>query len=413
MGLRDLFSRGGLPAQSRALTEGDLFWGTGGAPEFYDVGGDNALRISAVYSATSLIADMLSGLSIDVFRRERPGATPVVIDPPRWMSQPDDRLSDFDFWHQGITSALLRGNAFGLVFRDHTSQGAPVREVEWQHPSWVSVDESAWLPAYRVQGSLPLYDERTRSGGGIVHVRGYLKAGTVIGLNPIANFRHQMETARNALQTARDFYDQRAQPSGVLSSKAQLPQGKATEVKAQLRSEMEPGSVLVLDGTNWAWEQLSLSPADMLFLDAIEATANQIAAIYRVEPEDVGGKATNSLKYSTVEGNQRKLTLRTLLSWARRFEQGMSPLLDDPRDYMRFNFDELIRPNALELEKVTSERLNNGTQTLTEARAARNLPPLTADEVATWQAWFRTSKGSYADTMPLADILAQLSKGGD
>lgn len=407
MGLRDLFSRRGLTA--RALTAGDMFLREG-SPEFYDVGGDSALRLHAVYAATSLIADQLSGLSIDCFRRERPGATPVLIDPPRWMDQPDDRVSDFDFWHQGFTSALLRGNAFGRVFRDAFGL---VREVEWQHPSWVSVDEtSAWLPAFYVRGE-PFRDERTRLGGGIVHARGYVKAGTILGLNPVANFRLQLETARNALQTARDWYGERAQPSGVLSSKAALAPGKATETKAALRAELEPGAVLVLDGSNWSWEQLSLSPADMAFLDAIEATATQIAAIFRVDAVDVGGKPGDSLTYATVEGNQRKLTLRTLLPWARRMEQAMRPLMDDPRDYFRFNFDDLTRPDALTTEKVATERLANGTQTLAEARSARNLPMLTDAEVAQWLAWYRTSKAASVGSDDLAGALAQLTKGGD
>lgn len=407
-----MFSR--VPS-TRALTEGDLFWTSdGSAPEFYDVGGDNALRVVAVHSATSLIADMLAGLTIDVVRREAGRKRLTMIDPPKWMDQPDDRVSDFDFWHQGITSTLLRGNACGLVFREKRGDPfSPVREVEWQHPSWVSIDESSWLPTYRV-GSATLYDERTRPGGGLVHVRGYIKAGTVVGLNPVANFRHQIETARNAMQTARDFYGERGVPASILSSKSKLLGDKSKEIQAKIRQELRPGETLVLDGTNWDWEQLSLSPGDLMFLDAIEATANQIAAIYRVDPEDVGGKVVSSLKYSTVEGNQRKLTNRTLLSWARRFEQGMRPLLDNPAtDRMRFSFDELIRPDAMTREKVTTERLLNGTQTLPEARDERNQPPLTDVEIAQWQAWYRTNKGVQADTASLADVLAQLTKGGD
>lgn len=393
--------------QRRDMTFQQMWETADYGPGFYDVGGENALRVIAVYAAVSQIADALSSLQMRTYRAER--GQLVEIDPPQWLHQPDDRVSDFDWLHQGLSSVLLRGNAYARVFRDDRLQ---VREVEWQHPTQVSVDESSqWLPVYRVGGA-ELWNERTRFGGGLVHVPGFLLPGTVKGLGPVGLFRSWFEMSRNVGETARKWYGERAMPASILSSKAELKKGQASEVQEKINGEIEPGRVMVVDGANWAWTPVSLSPADMQFLNAIEASATQVAAIFRVEPEDVGGKSSSSLKYSTVEGNQRKFNLRTLMSWARRFEQGLRPLLENPEtDVLRFDLDDLARPDAEAQARITAAELNAGTLTLAEARQMRGRTPLTDADISDWQAWFRAVKSFSApsdDVAGLLDAITQL-----
>lgn len=399
----------GRGEQRRSGGDLPLSWDGFTTSAWADVHGDSALRIIAVYAAVSQIADSLAGLSIRTQRRER--GRWVEIDPPKWMDQPDDRVSDFDWIHQALTSVLLRGNAYGLAFRDDYGL---CTEVEWQHPSWVSVDDSSgWLPRYSVRGKT-FFSERTRPGGGLVHIPGFILPGTVEGLSPVGLFRNWFEMSRNATETAREWYGERAMPASILASKAELKKGQAAEMQARINAEIEPGRIMVVDGANWGWTPVSLSPSDMLFLDTIEATATQIAAIYRTEPEDVGGKPNNSLKYSTVEGNQRKFNTRTLLAWARRFEQGLRPLLDDPvTDRLRFDLDEMARPDAEAQARITAAELNAGTLTLQEAREQRGRAPLSDADIANWLAWYRTNKSAAAESTPIADLLSDLVNKGN
>lgn len=364
---------GRVPA--RSLESFDV-WGSDSAPEFYDVGGDNVLRIAAVFSAVGLIADSVAALPLQFYRRE--GDTRRRIADPVWAQQPDDRLSTYDWMHQAMVSLLLRGNAYGRVFRDRFGR---VSEVEWQHPSKVSIDESKWAPRYLIGGK-PFGG--IRQGGDILHLPAFVMPGSVVGKSPVTLFRHQFETSRSAQQTARDFYADRAIPSGLLTSSAPLTGEAATTAKARWKESVRPGDVAVMDGTRWTWEQVTLSAADMAFLDAIQAGATEIAAIYRVEPEDIGGKASGSLRYSTVEGNQRKFNLRTLTPWTTRIEQAIAPLLG-PGEFAKFNLDALARPDLLARSQATSEQLRNGTLTLAEARALEDRAPLTEAELASWR----------------------------
>jgi HK97 family phage portal protein len=306
----------------------------------------------------------------------------------------------YDWKHQMLSSLLLRGNAYGLVIRNTFGKLA---HIVWIPPAMVTVDEltSPLTPIYAFAG-----DERQHinvaQGGDILHLRAYTVPGTVVALSPVGLFRKQFEMARGALMTAHQFYEGRAIPGGILKSEVKGLDHKVTdEAKERFTSAVSQGGVVALDA-NWSWEQVSLSASDAAFLDTIQATSNQIAAMYRVEPEDVGGEPGHSLKYTTVEGNQRKFNTRTLMPWATRIEYALPPVLA-PGVFMKHNFDALARPNLLELNRSISEELRNGTLTLPEARALRDRRPLTEQEIDDWQEWYATTKSqSESDATSLA-----------
>lgn len=350
------------------------------SPAWFDVGGENALRISAVYSAISLIADSLAGVTLNTFRSEGGVNVPTVA--PVWLDNPDDRLTTFDWVHQCLSSLLLRGNAYALVLRD---QAGNVREVEWQKPVDVTVNEDSWAPVYAVRGFPHM---SVLQGGDLLHVRGFVKPGSVVGLSPVGLFREQFEMSRNAQVFATQVYDGGyVSPSAVAKNTAAvLSQTQADEVKTRIKASVQAGDPIVLD-KNWDWQALSLSPAETHFLETIKATATQIGAIFRVDPRDIGGTSDGSLTYSTVEGNQRKFVQRTLMPWALRLEAAFKQLLD-PGQIIRFDLEQLARPLALERAKVDTEQLNNGTLTLDEARLGQGRAPLTAQQVSQWQSRF-------------------------
>ena len=105
MGFRDtLANLVGWGQSTRALTAGDIFLSTEAPIEFYDVGGDNALRISAVYSAVGLIADALS----------KPSDDPARVA----LAQEAQRLFRDDFmfipWYKQTMSRWANANVAGM-----------------------------------------------------------------------------------------------------------------------------------------------------------------------------------------------------------------------------------------------------------------------------------------------------------
>ncbi|MEE8735359.1 phage portal protein [Bifidobacterium subtile] len=395
--------------QQRSI-DGQSVFGDGWSPDspWTDISGDNVLRVASVFGAVRLIADGVASLPWGLWQSAGTGSAPSRLPDPEWFETPDDRFSTFDWIHQGLVELLLHGNAYGIVWR---RDDGSVREIDWVPRSDVTVqdiDSSSqrhW-PRYWVNGveitaiRSPLGAAQPAGTPLMLHVPAFAVTGTVRGINPIAQFRSQFEMSRNATDTANSFFGQRAPiPGGILKNDQTLNQEQADTAKQRFRDSVKPGDVATLD-KHWSFEKVTLDAGDLQFLETIKASATQIAVIFGVDPRDIGGSEDSSLTYSTVEGNERKLVLRTLQPWAIRLQQALSPVanLDKPfgapRRFVRFDLDARSKPDALTWAKVQSERLDNGTLTLGEARVDNGDPALSMQDVDDWQTWYRTTKSS-------------------
>lgn len=350
--------------------------------------GDMALRVIPVYSAVSWIADSIAVLPLNIFKHF--GDVRRKTPYPAWMLKPDPRVSFYDWIHQLAVSVLLRGNAYGIVFKNRDGS---IFRVEWIHPDRVSVDESyetsAW-PVYHVGG---LSETSIEQGGRILHVRGFTVPGSVKGLSPVALFKSQFETAMWAAEYGHDWFENSAVPTGILKNVvATLSPEDMAEAKAAFKKATAKREPVTLD-KNWSWEQVSLTPEEAQFLATIKASATLIAAIFRVDPEEIGGEAASSLTYSTRESNQTKYNIRTLLPWVRRFETAFDSLLL-PDEHSRFDLDSMARPTLIERTRANSEALRTGQIFHDELRADENRPPATAEQIAFWQENYQTQKSA-------------------
>lgn len=364
----------------RDLTTENFF--TGGDSHAFEVTHDQALKLMPVYSAVNMIASSWAMLTPSLLREV--GDEQIKVAMPDWLKRPDTRITWFDWVFQCAASLLLRGNAYGYIMRGSFGQ---ILGVRWIHPRHVRVDERGVFPSYWIGG-----EEHSSWDieGDILHIRAFVLPGSVVGLSPVGLFRTQFETARSAVEYGHDWFDNPV-PAGILKNdKATLTQAQMDEAKTRFKSAVKRGEPVALD-MNWSWDQLSLNPADAQFLLQLEASANSIASIFGVDPDDIGGKAGNSLKYATVEGNQRKFNIRTLSPWVIRFEQAIAALL--PADHaLDLDMDATARPGLLESARVDSEQLKNGSITLPEVRAKHGKRNLTPDEIAFWEDHYLTSK---------------------
>jgi hypothetical protein len=83
-------------------------------------------------------------------------------------------------------------------------------------------------------------------------------------------------------------------------------------------------------------------PEEAQFVETMKLTTNQIAAVYGIPPEMIGGESGSSMTYANVEQQQINFVMFTLRPWLVRLEHAFSALLPD-RQYVKFNSDALIR----------------------------------------------------------------------
>jgi HK97 family phage portal protein len=378
--------------ETRSLSYSDV-WGRG-TKNADQVAGDFVLRVIPVYSAVSLIADLLATLPLQQYRGT--GSARERVDLSPFLNDPDLGMTIVDWIHQLMASLLLRGNAYGMVTRGAADA---VTNVRWLNPARVSVPEfgdfkvdSLNFPdhaVYHLAGGFPVLD--IAHGGPILHIRSFRQPAKWKGVSPIAMFQQQFEMWNLASEYGREWFEESGVPTGILkNANSTLDRAQTIVAKESFQAALrEPGPV-ALD-KNWDWQQVSLNPDEAQFLNTIKATSTQIAAIYRVDPDDIGGESNSTRKYSNREQDQVRFNVRTLLPWTVRIEAALKPLLP-PGNYLKFNLDALARPDLVARVTANQTQLESGQLTLAEVRADEDRPQLSEAEVEFWQKNYSITK---------------------
>jgi len=369
-----LFTR---DVEERSLSYGDV-WGTGSDPL---IGVETVTRVAPVYAAVSLIADLFVLANIRAVE-ERADGELEPLPTPLWLRDPDPFLDPTDWRYQLVVSLKLRGNAYGLVDPGR-------RYVRWLHPDWVNVDESVPLrPRYEVLGES---QELVKRGGSLIHVREFVQPGRVKGLSPIQQFMDLFDGASAASAYGRKWFKNASVPPAILSTKIErIGADRLREARDDFIAATKDGKPVALPG-EWTWQKVTIDPKEAQFLETVKASATQIASIFRVPPEDIGGEAGSSRTYSNREMDQELLNVRTMKPLGARMSSAFSPMLPTGQS-IAVDFSGLAQPGVLDTARADSEELRNGTLTLPEARRRRGRKPLTDDETEAWQQHYTTTK---------------------
>ncbi|HWU23081.1 MAG TPA: phage portal protein [Nocardioides sp.] len=372
-------------AETRSLSYQDV-WGSGGTWDAVVGGPDvvsGGLALGAVYSATSLIADLVATAPRGAYRLSADGVTRARLPrQPQLLTHPGPLVGWIDWVHQAMASLLLRGNAYGYVTALDNA-GSP-SQVIWFNPDDVAViqEQVDWYhwPSYYWRGR-PLDRDL------LIHLRGYTMAGNYLGYSPLALFKTQIEGGLRAIKYGDEWFKHGANPAGHLKNTTQtLDRVQAEKAKNRFKATVANHDVFV-SGSDWDYKSLAVPADEAQFLETIRATATQVAAIYRVSPDDVGGEAASGLTYKTLEQDNSKLTIRTLGVWCARFAEQLSERLPRGQE-VDFNLDFMARGDLTSRMLAHSAALAAGIETNAEARAAEGKPPLTDEEAAQWQEWY-------------------------
>ena len=360
------------PTESRSITS--LPWSAGG-PSLMAGSIESALRLIPLYAAVTGIADDVSTMPWHAYRDGGAAGSVRMPTQPKLLTEPGVGIGRIAWMNQGVMSCLLRGFAFGLIVG--TDNAGWATKVKWVHPDHVQIDETQGAPIFRVNG-------KTIPTGEYVYIPAAVLPGSIVGLSPVTLFRLQLTKSISAQQYAAAFFNAGIMPPGVLkNTKRALPDGAAETIKARFKATTSGREPLVV-GNDWEWTPLTVPRDDAVFLETIKAGATEIAAIYRVAPEDIGGASGSSMTYSTVELNELKRNRRALMPWVRRFEDALTDLLPRPQ-YVKANMDALARADLKTRMEAHQIALKTGLETITEGRSLEERPPLTDDEISQWQ----------------------------
>jgi HK97 family phage portal protein len=272
-----------------------------------------AMGLSAVWSAVSYISEQVGQLPLKVYRVED-GDRVEARSHRAWRmlhDKPNEHTPADRFWSAVSAQVLLYGNAFLAKRRDDLGL---VEQLVLLNPQHMVVywDGDQLIKQYVYT---PLNgDTRVYGVDDVVHVYGMSLDG-VVGESPISRCKAAFGAAMARDEFEGGFYNRGATLSGKVTHPNRLSDDAIRHLKESVNAiyggtgkahqvgVFEEGADFVTVG----------SPLkDLEFVAAQQLSRTDIASIFKLPPNYLGGSTGDSLTYATVESNQLQFALHAI-----------------------------------------------------------------------------------------------------
>ena len=330
---------------------------------------ESAMRLSAVWACVRLLAGVGSTLPLDTYRIVN-GVTSEVRR-PSLFDQPSPGVSLPTWLYQVWSSLLTDGNAYGVA-TEFGANSYP-SSVELLDPSLVS-----WRPDADA-GWVALLDGRPVDrwpNGPLWHVPLFTMPGAPYGLSPVQNARQSIAAGIAAESFGSQFFTAGGNPNAILYSESELSAEQAAGIKSAFTAATSMNREPAVMGAGLRYERIQVSPEEAQFLDTQRFTVEQIARIYGVFPEMIGGATSGSnVTYANREQRAADWLTFGLMPYLIPIEEALSSLVPRPQR-VRFNTDALLRSDTKTRYEAHAIGLSAGFLTVDEVRALEDLEPL-------------------------------------
>ncbi|MFI1767513.1 phage portal protein [Streptomyces sp. NPDC020800] len=355
--------------ERRAITS--VPWDQGGPVGTSTMNTERALRLAPVYAAGRILCSNLSAAPLRQYRQSGDAMQQLAL--ASLFVKPSTQGTLHDWIWRCVASMAYRGNAVGYItttdFYEYPTG------IEWLNPDWVSVQDqlpsgpgSFTDPIWRVLGEVVPAEN-------LVHIPWFTLPGRVWGLSPIGAFASTVRTGLAAQDYTEQWFESGGVPPGTFKNvNAKVDQKEASVIKARLVEAIRSRQPVVY-GKDWDYNAITIPAHEAKFVETMRLTATQIAAIFGVPPEMIGGETGGSMSYSSPEQREIELVQLSLLPWMTKLESHFSNLL--PRgQIVRFDADSLIRVDPLTRWGMWERARLIGAMNIDEIRARENLSPL-------------------------------------
>lgn len=340
------------------------------------------LGLAAVYSAVRFIADAIASLPIKVYRQLPDGRaervyTSMLLGNPVAGGGPQISGTLYDWLFTGSTSALLWGNAWGLITNRSgipgpDGNGLPTG-ISWLPPERISVTDDEQQPENPLRSKIYYNGRLIADHGELVHMKAFSVAGRVEGISPIRAFSMLWSQGLETLKYSADWFSNGGFPPGTFQNiSEEVDESQAKEIRRRLTDTIRLRQPLVY-GRDWEYKPLTVPPNEATFIQAMQLNATQVAAIFGVRPQRVGGTRNDGLTYSNQTMDQLDELQNTLRPWLTRWEHLLTMLLPATQ-YAKFDTDALLKTDPHTRNQIYQLQREIGTRTQNEVRADDDLP---------------------------------------
>lgn len=319
---------------------------------------DQALSISAVYRAVSIITSSVSQMPLGVFRNG------VEIDTPTIIKQPNLDESARAFIKKTVWSLATSGNAYWRL----TGTYPNYQNVEVLDPASVTVRVEDGKVRYSVGGK-DIDSKR------IKHLRLEPRPGNPLGIGPIQRGQSELVGALRLKHFQDYWFGHAGIPTGVLTTDQTLTREQQSAYATAWNEFVRDNGFAVL-GNGMRYEHLNLNPAQAQFLEISQSKTTAIARLFGVPATLL---ASGNEGVSNIYMNNQELFLTflmtTLTDYMNEIEDALSSLLPRGQE-VSFKEDALLRMNSQLEVDVQAKQIEAGIRTANEIRKDKGLPPL-------------------------------------
>ena len=289
---------------------------------------EKALGLGSVWGAVSTISEEVGQLPLKVYRQVDGDGGKVEARTHRmWRvlhDKPNSHTPADRFWSTVTTHLLLWGNAY---IRKVRGADGVVEELWLIHPSevvirWDSVNRVKqwfWQPS-NVTERVELFDRD------LVHIWG-LSSNGVWGDSVVSFCKNTLGTAIARDEFEGGFYQRGAVLRGVIQHPGKIGRDGLKNLKDSFNviyggSAASHQTAVLEEGAKF--EAMSNPLSDLQFVESKQLSATEVATMFRLPPNYLGGSTGGSLTYATVEMNKLDLNTRAVAPVANTIAKALS-----------------------------------------------------------------------------------------
>jgi HK97 family phage portal protein len=329
---------------------------------------NTALQVPSVMRCRNLIAGVISSIDLELYKK----STGVELESPLWLDQPDIRQPRSVTIAYTVDSLLFYGVAYWRVTSLYADDGRP-SGFEWISNSRVTVTTNQYgdqVDYYSVNGErVPM------SGiGSLVTFQSLLPGVLEVG----------GRTIQAALDICKAASISAATPLATTVLKntgADLPEAQVSGLLAAWKAARASRSTAYLTSTLEV-QNIGFSPKDMMYNEASQYLATEIARLMNVPAYYISADMNNSMTYQNILDGRKEFVAYSLQPFISAIENRLS--MDDITAHgnvVRFAIDEtFLRADTAARLDAIEKMLNLGLIDLQQAQSMEQLSPMGLSE---------------------------------
>jgi HK97 family phage portal protein len=367
------------PTEARALSFQSI-WGAGDSYALTTTAGtvvtqDNSLKLGTVYACVRLIADSISTLPVDTYRRLNGQRVPVRPRPV-WLDYPESNITKTDHFQEVLVSLLIDGNAFVHIIRDERGEIDGLTVLNPQH---VSIHRDGLGRIFYRE----THADKMIENDDMIHIVEMRRPGQLRGESRIELMKENLGLTKALEEFASRFFGQGSTTMGVIEFPGNLTKEQAKNVvdgfeegHKGLRRAHRPG---ILSG-GAKFVKTGVDPDSAQMLESRRLQIEEVARIFRCPPSMLGVTTPGAMSYASVEANQIHFTTHTLRPYIVKIEDAYSKLLPEGV-FIKFTVDGLLRGDSQTRAAVYSTALQSGYMSINDVRRLEDFTPVDGGDV--------------------------------